>query len=170
MHGWPGGLSTQMPAFPLFFLSLAAHTPAAQNQAVQSWPGGGAGRRSDTHTEWEGALATDLWEGFWGPRRLASQRGREPKEASEAEGLELSSPCPPLQSCLKLQLPLQSLPLQSPPAIAAVGRGWEEDRLPISHFCLFVGGKSRCGVSRDGGLLGNVLFLLSLSSPEMCQR
>lgn len=50
MHGWPGGLSTQMPAFSLFFLSLAAHTPAAQNQAVQSWPGGGAGRRSDTHT------------------------------------------------------------------------------------------------------------------------
>lgn len=41
-HGWwPGGLSAhRSPPFPLLLPSLAAYTPAAQSQAVQSWAGG----------------------------------------------------------------------------------------------------------------------------------
>lgn len=38
---WPGGLSAhRRPPFPLFLPSLAAYTPAARSQAVQSWAGG----------------------------------------------------------------------------------------------------------------------------------
>lgn len=105
--------------FPLSLPSLATHTPAAQNQALRSWAGGGAGCGADTHTGWEGALAADLWEGAWSPDTWLLR-----KEGSRGKpmGLRRAQQLPSLSLVLlEAWLPLQSLPLQSPPAIAAVG-------------------------------------------------
>lgn len=169
-HAWVArwASSTRMPPFPLLLPSLATHTPAAQNQAVQNWAGGGAGCGSDTLSGWEGALAADLWKGAWGPGHLASQRGRKPREANGAERLEHSSPRPSLQSCPEPQLPLQSLCLQSPPAITAVGWDREEDVAPNIPSWAPMGGIAGVRYPGTWGLLGTVLFTLSSSSPVMC--
>lgn len=123
MQGKPGGLSTPRPPCPLFLPSLATHTPAAQNQEVRSGAGGGAACGPDSQ-----AGGREHWlrsvEGALGA--LTPQRRRESGEASGAGGLEPRSPHRSLQSCLKPQLPLQSLllPLQSPPAmLPCVGQG-----------------------------------------------
>ena len=164
MGGQVGSQHTDVP-LPPSPSSLATHTPAAQNQAVQNWAGGGAGCGSDTLSGWEGALAADLWKGVWGPGHLASQRGRKPREANGAERLEHSSPRPSLQSCPETQLPLQSLRLQSPPAITAVGWDREEDMAPNIPSWPPYGWHSRGEVSRDMWAAWNCPFYPKLIKP-----
>lgn len=67
--------------------------------------------------------------------------------------METSTPYPSLQSCLEPQLPLQSLPLRSPPAIPAVGGAGMRTQLPTSHYCPIVGGRAGVGYPGYGGCL-----------------
>lgn len=83
--------------------------------------------------------------------------------------METSTPYPSLQSCLEPQLPLQSLPLRSPPAIPAVGGAGMRTRLPTSHYCPIVGGRAEVGYPGIRGLLGTALSPGNLSSPMTCQ-
>lgn len=150
MHGWPGGPPAhRCPPSPFSFLAWPPTHQLPRTRQCRAGPGEAQGA---------GLTHTMGGKGHWqisgrGPEGPDTWPLREERSQGKPMGLRDWGPAAPTLPPIHPEpgLPLQSLGLHSPPAIAAAGWGRDEDLVPSIPSWPLCGWYSRGDVSRDMG-------------------